>query len=164
MGDLTYVSIDPGGSQVGARTIGLARWDESGRLLFMDQYSLQEMQDFLINLQEVKNGQLKAFIVEEYRVLPEKLAIHNRSKLETSQCIGQIKMSARILGVKVIEQPSTILGIAQQWSGTKMPKDHSKSHQISAYLHGYYYLYRKGLIKSRVLERLQKRDDSKLEG
>lgn len=163
MGDPTYVSIDPGGSASGRRTIGVVMWDESGLPLKMEQYDQDELDEFLQNLQEVKDT-LKVIIVESYRVFSHKLESHRNKKMLTSECIGRIKFAARMLGVKVVEQPSTILSTAEKWSGTKLPKNHDRSHSVSAYLHGYYYLHRENVLRARVLERIQGKPDSNVAG
>lgn len=162
MGDPTYVSIDPGGSASGNRTIGVVMWDESGLPLKMEQYDQDELDEFLSNLQEVKDT-LKVIIVESYRVFSHKLEAHRNRKMLTSECIGRIKFAAKMLGVPVVEQPSTILSTAELWSGTKMPKNHAKSHSVSAYLHGYFYLHKQGIIRPRVLERIQGKSDSNVD-
>lgn len=161
MGSLTYVSIDPGGSASG-RTIGVVAWDELGSPLKMEQFNQDELDQFLMNLREVQDT-LKVIIVESYRVFSHKLEAHRNKKMGTSECIGRIKFAARLLGATVVEQPSSILSIAQKWSGTKMPSNHDQSHQVSAYLHGYYFLHRRGIIQARVLERIPGRPDRKLE-
>lgn len=160
MGDLTYVSIDPGGSESG-RTIGVVAWDESGLPLIMQQFNQDELDEFLKNLQEKKDT-LKVIIVESYRVFSHKLEAHRNKKMTTSECIGRIKFAAKMLGVTVVEQPSSILQTAEKWSGTKLPSNHANSHQVSAYLHGYFYLHRRGVIKARVLGRIRAGTNSQL--
>jgi hypothetical protein len=160
VGDLTYVSIDPGGSDSG-RTIGVVAWDESGLPLKMEQYNKDELNEFLFNLQEVKDT-LKVIIYEGYRVFSHKLEVHRNQKMKTSECIGRIQFAAKILGVPVVEQPSKILSTAEKWSGVKLPSNHAQSHQVSAYLHGYFYLHRRNVIQARVLQRIKSGTDSKL--
>lgn len=162
MGDPTYVSIDPGGSTTG-RTIGVVMWDESGLPLKMEQYNQDELDEFLQNLQEVKDT-LKVIIVESYRVFSHKLEAHRNKKMLTSECIGRIKFAAKTLGVPVVEQPSTILSTAEKWAGAKMPSNHARSHSVSAYLHGYFYLHKHGVLRARVLERIQGKANSNVDG
>jgi hypothetical protein len=162
VGDPTYVSIDPGGSATGS-TIGVVMWDELGLPLKMEQYTQDELDEFLTNLQEVKDT-LKVIIVEGYRVFSHKLDAHRNKKMTTSECIGRIKFAAKMLGVSLVEQPSTILITAEKWSGTKMPKNHAKSHSVSAYLHGYFYLHKHGVLRARVLERIQGKSNSNVDG
>lgn len=162
MGDPTYVSIDPGGSASGKRTIGVVMWDESGLPLKMEQYDQDELDEFLSNLQAVRST-LKVIIVEGYRVFSHKLEAHRNQKMLTSECIGRIKFAAKMLGVPVVEQASTVLSTAEKWSGTKMPKNHDKSHSVSAYLHGYFYLHKQGILRARVLERIQGKSDSNVD-
>lgn len=142
---IKYVSIDPGKGR--KDTIGTCTWDLQGVVLDMRQLTLPELDEFLDLLPPV--GVLK-LIIEEYIVNPR--VPHGGSKVETARVIGQLAYWARKHQVEVQMQPSTVLPVAQKHSGVKIPKDHSVSHQISAYLHGYEYLLRQGIIRPRVLD------------
>jgi hypothetical protein len=147
MSDCTsWVSFDPG------KTTGMTLWvkleNEEPRCTRVDQFNEQELDYFLDELE----GWVDVFIIEEYRIFGQKKEAHVGSKVETIQIIGQLKAYARQYKIEIVEQPASILTIAQLWSGCKIPKDHSISHWASAYNHAYYYLHKQGLIKARVLE------------
>jgi len=133
-----FVSIDPGG------TTGVVTWDANAKLLDALQLNREEFEDFL---EKVSPAQV---ICEEYIVNPH--VRHGGQKVETLRIIGAIESYCRRNKILLEMQRPQILTIAQKWSGKKMPKNHGISHWVSAYLHGYYFLHRKGLIKARVLD------------
>jgi hypothetical protein len=146
--DWTYVAFDPG------VTTGIACWDETckertGQPVHVGMVNEEDLDDFL----EIKlpGRGTKVFIIEEYRILPSKLRIHSGSKVPTIQVIGQLKSYARRKKIELVEQPTSILPMAQLQSGVKLSKNHANSHWASAYNHGYFYLRQKGLIESRSL-------------
>lgn len=140
-----YISVDPG------KNVGVATWDEHGNFLRKTIFALEDFETYLGSLLDRKH-EILAFIVEEYRVYGSKAHAHIGSKVETAQCIGKIKMIAKLLGVPVVEQPATILNGAAKWAGVKRSGSHWKD-DVSAYLHGYYYLHKtKKLIRARVLD------------
>jgi hypothetical protein len=153
---LTYVSVDPGGSTK-SKTCGVVEWDELGNAGTIYQFTKPELEDYLASLQKCTT--LKTIICENYRVRPGKKH-HNWSPVFTIQTIGAVKLAARFMGVEVVMQEPVIMNIASSWSGVKLPSNHSKSHWVAAYLHGYYYLHNLNVIKARVLERLNSYDGS----
>jgi hypothetical protein len=146
----TYVSWDPGGSST-KRTTGIAYWDEQANFIEMRSLTEKEFDEEIGKIPST----IKEFIIEQYK--PHGHINHTGNKLTTAQRIGDIKGYARRHQIKVTEQPSTILQIAAMWAQYKIPRNHKGQKQhipdyISAYLHGYYYLFRKGLIKAKVLD------------
>ena len=74
------------------------------------------------------------------------------SRLETVQVIGMIKRSNYCIGLPdVVEVRADAKNTAAQWSGTRLPKGHLDNWK-AAYLIGYYWLHKKGIIPPRVLE------------
>lgn len=141
---VTYVSWDPG------QRTGFATWDAQGNPI-KTGYSLnsdEERDDFLDSLE---NEPVHTFIIEEYRIYGSKAIAHVGSKVYTAQVIGDLKSWARRHGVKVVEQRSDIKGPAAKWAQVKVPKGHMPD-WMAAYLHGYYYLHRQGLIRAKVLD------------
>jgi hypothetical protein len=129
----------------------VATWTEQGELIHKAIMPISAFEAWLIGLTSSQDTEVIAFIVEEYRVYAHMATAHIGSKVETAQCIGKIKMIAKMLGVPVIEQPATVLNGAAKWAGIKRTARHWPD-DISAYLHGYYYLHKKKLIKARVLD------------
>lgn len=133
-----YLAFDPG------EMLGWAAFNEQGRLFRAGQVSWLDLDDFLLT---IPTDKLKHIILEEYKVFAKYAKKHTGSKLETSQSIGKIKFWAKMHSVPVAEQPASILSIAEKWMQIKMPSDHSVSHQVSATLHGFYWLVRAGIAK-----------------
>jgi hypothetical protein len=147
-----YISWDPG------VTTGVVCWDLEGEPVRKAQLNINGLNLFLRNFEQHlrKNPEDKPveWIIEDYRVFNHKASAHAGSRLETARISGNLEGVAARAGIEIVFQPANILNITQMWSGVRMPSDHSKSHQVSAYLHGYYRLHKKGIIKARVLEEL----------
>lgn len=137
-----YLCFDPGIST------GWARFDNEGQITEKGILrGLDALADFL------EETEIPTHIIcESYRVFKHKATAHIGSKVETAQAIGMIKAKARLWKAEYIEQPSSILTIAQMWSGVKLPSNHDKSHDIAAYNHGVYYLQKNGIRKSRLIK------------
>lgn len=113
---------------------------EKGRI--KDLGSINGVEAFDEWLHEVPNkyGPVDVVVVEDFRLFRHKASQQIGSRFEASQVIGLVQSWARRNGAEFIKQSSDILSIAQVWSKMKMPKNHSKSHHVSAYNHGFYYL------------------------
>lgn len=147
MREIVYVSWDPG------QSTGVACWSETGDPLDVGtELKSDDARDRFLD--RLESHPVREFIIEEYRVYGSKALAHTGSKVYTAQVIGDLKSWARRHGVKVIEQRSDIKEIAAKWAQVKVPKGHMPD-WMAAYLHGYYYLHRKGLIKPKVLETLE---------
>lgn len=89
-------------------------------------------------------GRPDKIVYENFIVFKQKAHKQAGSKMEAPQAIGQIKLWAAMLGFKESElasQMSSILGIAQKWSGLRVDSvSHDRSHNIAAYNHGVYWL------------------------
>ncbi len=145
---IKYASFDPGGSP-GKKSTGIVTWNTKGLpvdILKVDQDGLDKF------LQGKEETPPDVFIYETYRIYGGFSQVG--SKVHTVRVIGQITAWARRHKVELIEQPSDIKGTAAKWAGIKVPQGHMPD-SIAAYLHGYYYLHRLGVIPARVLERLK---------
>lgn len=141
-----YVSVDPG------QTVGLATWGEDGKLIHKSKMPRVDFERFLWGtVDPTYPNEILKFIVEKYVVYGNMTTAHIGRDNPTEQVIGMIDMIARKLGVPVIKQPATILKITAKWAGIKIPGGHCPD-DISAYLHGYHYLHKRGIIPARVLE------------
>lgn len=139
---IEYISIDPG-----SKSTGWVEWSSTGEML----ECIELNEDALIDKLDSLPVSVETIIVEEYRVYGHLATAHIGSKVETAQVIGAIKYAARRNKIRVIEQRSDVKGIAALWSGTKVPKGHMPD-WLAAYLHGYFYLHKAGIIKARVLD------------
>jgi hypothetical protein len=141
---IKYVSWDPG------QTTGMVHWNEKGEPINVKELKGDEALDEALDELEPAT-EIETFIIEEYRVYGSKAIAHVGSKVLTAQVIGNLKAWARRHNIKVVEQRSDIKNIAAKWSQTKIPKGHMPD-WMAAYLHGYYYLHNKGLIRAKVLD------------
>lgn len=99
--------------------------------------SVDEFTDLLIKFG--KASALRAVVLEDY--IQRGYTNTTGSRMEASQIIGALKFFTKFVGVPIHLQPSSVLPIAQRWSADfPMPKDHRKSHDVSAILHGRYWL------------------------
>lgn len=138
----SYLAFDPGAAT------GVCRFDHTG-----DEVELKILRglDALADyLEECKPASV--VIYESYIVFQKKANAHIGSNLPTAQAIGMIKAKARKWGATIIPQPSSILPIAQMWSGVKLPSNHKESHDIAAFNHGVYYLTKEGIREQRVIK------------
>ena len=145
-----YLAFDPG------NTTGWAVLNDRAIPQDMGQVSFDGLADFL----KKETRTFEAIIIEEYRVFRRKAMQHAGSDLRTSQVIGKLKFWAELNETPVVMQAASILPTAEKWAQIKMPKDHSISHQISAVLHGSYYLM-KNEIAPTALERRAIEDSKK---
>jgi len=125
---------------------GWCIFDEQGNELEMGQVSLDDLSLFLDNDPRFTSPTLVGY--EGYTIFRKKAMAHTGSKVPTAQAIGIIKSYAQRKGVKLVEQPSSILKTAQMLTGVALPSDHSISHQFAAFNHGAYYFIEKGLRKT----------------
>lgn len=144
---IRFVAFDPG-----LRT-GIASWNEHGVIVQVHKtvHGDEALDEYLDTLDDHPVG---VFIIEEYRVYGSNLKANVGSKVHTAQVIGSLKSYARRHQITIVEQRADVKGAAAKWSGTQIPSGHMPD-WMAAYLHGYYYLHRVGLIKPRVLERKQ---------
>ena len=137
-----YLAVDPGRGRVDS--IGVATFESDGTVVQMGQFTLP---DFTVWLEKLPR--IEAIIYEEYRIYKRMAKAHIGSRVETVESIGTIKSFATRRGYTcLVAQRADILGAAQKLFQIKLPADHTVSHQYSALLHGLYYLYGKGIIKS----------------
>ena len=137
---MTYLAFDPG------ETTGYFIFNDDGSDKDLGQLKGEE--ELFQFLTTVEKPQL--IIMEVFRLFGHKALQQSGSNMFTSLVEGMVKLWARQHSIPVVEQPASILPIAQLWSGVSLKGDHSKSHYKSAFNHGVYYLQSNGIRKSRV--------------
>jgi len=147
-----YVAFDPG------VTTGWATFFEDGRLREFGQVLFSELMDLCHTL--IEHYEVIHVIYEDYRIFAHKAHAHVGSRVPTVQAVGVIKASFMAKQIPITMQPSNILPIAEKWTQTKIPSDHSKSHQVSAFLHGSYYLIKNGLKLSELQLKMKEQQDT----
>jgi hypothetical protein len=134
------ISVDPG------ETTGIAYWEDDGTFISREALTQDEILDKVETLSDVT-----VIVVEDYRLRQGKQMVQTGSRFVAVQIIGALKAYARRVGAKFVLQPANVLTVAALHSGVKRPSNHSKSHDIDAYNHGYYYFETKGLLQPKAL-------------
>lgn len=132
---------DPG------KTTGWAAWKDDGTFLEMGQCDLEEIVGTW-KILTLNYGRIKRVVMEDFRLFKKRALQQSGSDMPASQGIGMLKALAANDGSEIIMQPSNIKPIAQKMSQVAIPKNHDDSHQVDAYLHGYYKLVQDGLVKT----------------
>ena len=141
-----YLSFDPG------KSTGVAYWDDKGVCYRVLEVSFEELIDVFQEITSLIKKQNRApigIIYERFQLW--KGRNQEGDRLITVQVIGAIKTFAKMNETLIAENKQQDRLIAAKWSGSKVPKGHMPNWQ-SAYLHGYYYLHKIGVIPPRVLE------------
>jgi hypothetical protein len=134
-----FISFDPG------KATGWATFDEEGNLTDKGIYrSLDDLKDGLQAVM-LMGDQPKVFIIEDFRLFSHKAVQQSGSDMPASQAIGSIELAAAVCRAEIVKQGSDILPIGERFAGVKLPKNHDESHDIAAYVHGFYYLVKKGI-------------------
>lgn len=92
-------------------------------------------------------GPVAVVVIEDWRLFGKLAKQQAGSKMEAARVIGAIESWCAKFNVDATLQPSSILPIAEKWSGMKMTGPHSSSHHISAFNHAWYYLQKNNIIK-----------------
>lgn len=129
-----YLAIDPGGST------GWATFTEDGHAITLGTCRTREQVYEL--LRKVNPQHL---IVEDW--ITKQNAQLGGDKLEVIRVIGALEFYAYIKRIPIVEQPNTIKGIGYKWAGLKQGGPKRDSHERDAYVHGVYFLQRKGIRK-----------------
>jgi hypothetical protein len=95
---------------------------------------------WLHNVVPEKYGKVDVVVIEDFRLFRGKAKQQIGSRFETVQVIGGVQSWARRQGAELVKQSADILQIAPKFSKMTMPRNHNKSHHISAYNHAFYYL------------------------
>ena len=132
---MRLLAIDPGGMN------GVCWWDEEPpKMQAFDQIKLQDLPMWLHEFKPVPD----IIVYENFKLWKHRALQQSGSDLPAAQAIGMIKSYASIYGIEMFDQSPQILKSAEMMSQMKMPKDHSESHWVSAYLHGYWWLVKNG--------------------
>jgi hypothetical protein len=134
------ISVDPG------ETTGIAYWSDKGEFVEKEILTEEELFDKLERLENVT-----VVVCEDYRLRQGKQMVQTGSRFVAVQIIGALKAYAYKCKAKFVLQTANVLSVASLHSGIKRPSNHSKSHDVDAYNHGYYYFETKGLLQPKPL-------------
>jgi hypothetical protein len=154
---MLLLAVDPGAGKtasIGVATFVLA----TGELKSLGKMSFDEFDAYLLNLDPKTIGQV---VYEMYAIRRQHAMAHIGSEVEVVRSVGLVVAFANRNNIPCVKQPSSILGVAPQWFGVKIPraKNGKKQHvpdEISAMLHGMYWLKGKGIIKTKLEEEMER--------
>lgn len=133
-----YLSVDPG------ITTGFAIFDEKGDLKDVGDVKESKFYEWVYNLDWPR---MQVLICEDYLLFAHKAQAQSYSRFPTVRFIGAITYAAWLAKVPIVFQKPDIKNIAYKWAGIMKPKNHDMSHQTDAFVHGVYYLQKKGIRK-----------------
>ena len=134
------ISVDPG------ETSGISYWSDKGEFVEKEMLTQEQLFDKIEKLENVTT-----IVCEDYRLRQGKQMVQTGSRFVAVQIIGALKAYAQRVGANFVLQPANVLTVAALHSGVKRPGNHSRSHDIDAYNHGYYYFETKGLLQPKPL-------------
>jgi hypothetical protein len=134
------ISVDPG------ETSGISYWSDKGEFVEKEMLTQEQLFDKIEKLENVTT-----IVCEDYRLRQGKQMVQTGSRFVAVQIIGALKAYAQRVGANFVLQPANVLTVAALHSGVKRPSNHSRSHDIDAYNHGYYYFETKGLLQPKPL-------------
>jgi hypothetical protein len=134
------ISVDPG------ETSGISYWSDKGEFVEKEMLTQEQLFDKIEKLENVT-----VIVCEDYRLRQGKQMVQTGSRFVAVQIIGALKAYAQRVKAKFVLQPANVLTVAALHSGIKRPSNHSRSHDIDAYNHGYYYFETKGLLQPKPL-------------
>ena len=134
------ISVDPG------ETSGISYWSDKGEFVEKEMLTQEELFDKIEKLENVTT-----IVCEDYRLRQGKQMVQTGSRFVAVQIIGALKAYAQRVGANFVLQPANVLTVASLHSGIKRPSNHSRSHDVDAYNHGYYYFETKGLLAPKPL-------------
>lgn len=139
-----YMAFDPG------RVTGFASFTQNGMPVEMGHISGwgEGMAKFL-GMPIFKLNPPKVIIYEAYQIRGRGQRVDDNA-IRTRAVIAVIKNFAAVVEAKLVAQQAAILPIAAKFSGMEMPRDHSLSHQISAFNHGWYRLTQDKVVVPRI--------------
>lgn len=160
---MTLLAIDPGRSAKGEASIGWALFDAKGQEIERGELTWEALADGLELSDMGIYGRALAFMPRRTaRWVLDEIVIENFVNNEksrggqtngTSECIGSVEIMARKAKTPFKRQAPAALGPAKLHApkGSWKPLKHLR-HEDAAFLHGYEYLVRKGVLSSAGLQ------------
>ena len=146
-----YLSLDPG------KVTGYVVWNAQAQVLKHGQVTNDELIDLL---DDEYLAPVEVVIIEDYKLFSWKAKQQSGNRMHASEAIGIILPFIRRGKRKEVRQPSNILPIASKLTHVKMPSNHAKSHWVSAFLHGAYYLIKQGIYETPLQAQTKGRSDT----
>ena len=156
---MTLLAIDPGRSYKGEATIGYCLFTDAGEEIERGSLTWEElivrfdgMDEYMwFTGQRGKMSRVSTVVIEDFVNDPKSARGGQRNG--TSECIGGVEMVCGLTRTPMYRQRSDALGPAKMHAPKGSWKDlkHLR-HEDSAYLHGYEFLVRRGVLQSAGLE------------
>lgn len=124
------LSLDPGDAS------GWALWNENELV----EMGIARENDLIDLFDSFAWGRLKHIVYEDWRLQKGRALQQAGSHMIASQVIGMAKLHARQTNASLWPQEVSCLTMAMLHSGILRPADHSKTHDIDAVLHGFWWL------------------------
>lgn len=115
------------------------------------QVKLKDLPEWLANHEPTPD----LIVYEGFTLHKNKAIQQSGSNMPASQAIGMIKSYAAMSKIKLVEQPANILATAVMMTQMPLPSNHSQSHWVSAYNHGFFWLVKNGFRKVEMEDELQ---------
>ena len=147
---MALLAIDPGRSYKGEASIGVCVFfNYSYNEYYRESITFESLVKYL-GIKSLNEGSALFYGVDLVtEVVIEDFVNNDRSKggqrNGTSECIGAVEFACIKTNTPFIRQPPSALGPAKIHAGYDQKVKHLP-HQDSAYLHGFEYLVRKGLV------------------
>lgn len=148
---MVLLAVDPGRSYAGEKTIGYSVFERDGAEVERGSLSFEMLCQKLVfdkPLLEFRGFIVDSVVIEDFVNDPKSARGGQRNG--TSECIGAVEILTIQARVPFTRQRNAILGPAKLLAGYEQTLKHLP-HQDSAYLHGYYYLVKAGVLGARGL-------------
>lgn len=129
------LSVDPG------ENVGYALWD-GGECYENGKVSRSQFMQWLVD--GYFNG-VDRVVAEDFKLFRGRAQKQVGSKMPASLVLGALELWCRQQGIWLEKQHSGILSIASLHANRPLPQGHCPD-DLSAYLHGYYYLENTGVL------------------
>jgi len=134
-----YIAFDPGA------TTGIAEWEE-GRPLWVAQYRIEDLYEFLHRLSQRSSEDSCEIIVEDYKVRPS--VNHAWSDVNPVRVIGAIQFAAWLRKANFHLQQPAIKPVGYAMAGIEYKPNKKGTHWQDACAHLAYYLCTKEGMKN----------------
>lgn len=134
---MRLLSVDPG------EHVGIALWSETGEL---EENYILSRDDFMIALVDGLFEGVDTVVAEDFRLFRNKAQRQVGSKMPASLALGALELWCRQHKIWMHKQPPGILNMAAMHADVQLPAGHLPD-SLSAYLHGYYFLEGRGILR-----------------
>lgn len=105
--------------------------------------------------QEIEDsyGPITVAVVEDFRLFMKRARAQRNSNMPASKIIGKLEAMRDMSkgATRLVMQPASVKTMGMRYAGIdRMPSDHSKTHSLDAYVHGYFYGVKEGIFKTKL--------------